>query len=128
MTLRQSRMAKRLTSGRKAGVLVRVALQSRGSYSSTGEWEPTTLPSLPTLAATEPLTGAERNLLPEASRLSDARRFWLTQTLRPLRVSGTWLAEGDVITYEGINWLVQRVEDWGAYVMADAVRRESDNV
>jgi len=125
--MRQARMARRITQGRANGNVVTVSVQTAGSRSASGVWMPDAPTTTTMLAATTPLTGEERDVLPESARLSDARRFWLTTPAEPLRVGAAGPTEGDLIEYDGVSWRVLRAESWPGYWVVVGVRGERDN-
>lgn len=126
MTTRHDLLAKRITQGRAFGQPASVVIQAAGGRNAYGEWEPGATASVATVLATTPLPGAEREEMPEAARLSDARVFWLTSVAAPIRV-GTEETAGDVLEYNGVLYRALRTEQWPGYWRVIAVRGEQDN-
>ena len=75
-------------------------------------------------SARPPDAAKTRNVLPEGTRLSESRMFWIAGVeVKPVRV-GTGATEGDVIEYKGTRYRVNHVEQWPGFVEVLGVREE----
>ena len=59
---------------------------------------------------TAPITGRERETLPEGLRAEDVRTFWLKENVTVLVNS-----DSDYILYGGSKWRVVQANNWGAF-------------
>lgn len=74
-----------------------------------------------------PNTATMREVLPEGTRLEDARTFWLDgPDIAPVR-AGAQGAAADVIEYQGTRFRVHMVQDWRPHAGLEihAIREES---
>lgn len=127
MTTRRARQARRLAQGRAFSAPIDVLVESAGSRNQYGEWVPGKTTVTTTRGASAPVTSGQaadlRDVLPEGTRLSDSRIFWLTTPVQPLRV-GDNATDGDRIRYNGIEYRVLRVEDWDGVTEAVCIRED----
>ena len=125
---RQDRMARRILEGRAFSETALIFRQEAGARNDYGEWVAGEEETESVRVATQPLTSKDaadlRDVVPEGSRLRDARRFWLRPDIAPIRV-GTGQTEGDIIEYDSTRYRVLRVERWRGYIAAIGVREEA---
>ena len=95
-------------------VLVKVG---RGTRDRTGQWRHGTSTTTSVRLASAPLTGRERETLPEGLRAQDVRKFWLRE-----RVQVVDIADGDIIRYNGLSYRAIMVQDWGAFYEVTGVQ------
>lgn len=92
--------------------------QAAGSRDSTGVFVPGTETSTDLIGSVQPLTGSDRQALPEGERLLDAKCVLYETTnqddIRPLRI-GTAQTDSDIIEYKGIKYAVRLVHDMSDY-------------
>lgn len=103
-----------------------VIIEAAGRRNQYGEWEPGASQSTAQLLATTPLSGKERDDLPEGAREADARKFWLTSLAVPIR-TGIGPTEGDRIVYDGTMYRAIRAEQWPGHWQVLGIRGEQDN-
>ena len=88
-----------------------------------GEWEPGNTRAKPVQAVTAPLSGQQRDTLPEGLRQTKSRAFWLpVSEVSSVRAGET---DGDEITHDGTRYRVVSAKDWGAFIEALAVKPEA---
>ena len=99
--------------------------QEPGSWNQYGEWVVGSVVQTGLTLVSAPPDGAKmRDVLPEGSRLSESRMFWIEGVeVKPVRV-GTGATEGDVIEYKGTRYRVNHVEQWPGFVEVLGVREE----
>ena len=61
---------------------------------------------------TAPISGRDRQVLPEGVRSLNVRKFWLREAVTAV-VEGE--QAGDVIRYDGADYRAVMVEDWGGF-------------
>ncbi|MCY3553735.1 MAG: hypothetical protein OXH56_00290 [Gemmatimonadetes bacterium] len=104
----------------EAAVIVKTADGDRNEH---GEWVPGAETETQILVVTAPVTGEDREQLPEGLRLSEARKFWTLESSDAVREGE---ADGDVVRYpaeNGTEYRVIMVDDWGAFRELMAIRR-----
>ena len=90
-----------------------------GDYTDAGTWEPGQTAEREIRVVTAPVSGKDRDLLPEGLRLSDVRKFWTLERADTVRPGAN---DGDVIRYAGNEYRVTIVDDWGGFRELTAVR------
>ncbi len=106
----------------EAATLIR---QEPGGDNEYGEWVPgqETLTDITVISA-PPDAAKMRDVLPEGSRLSESRTFWIEGVeVKPVRV-GTDATEGDLIEYKGVQYRANQVEEWPGFVEVLGIREE----
>ena len=104
--------------------------QKPGSPNEYGEWvepEPERIPIRPITAP--PSMATMRDVLPEGTRLEDARTFWVEDAeVAPMR-PGAQGTTADEIEYQGTRYRVQAVQDWRphAWLEIHAIRVEGQS-
>ena len=77
-----------------------------------------------TVVSAPPDAAKMRDMLPEGTRLSESRMFWIEGVeIQPVRL-GTDATEGDMVEYKGVRYRAHNVEDWGDFVEALGIREE----
>ena len=77
-----------------------------------------------TVVSAPPDAAKMREMLPEGTRLTESRTFWIAGvTVEPVRV-GANASEGDVIEYGGVSYRAQHVEAWPGFVEVLGIREE----
>ena len=77
-----------------------------------------------TVVSAPPDAAKMRDVLPEGTRLSESRTFWIAGVeVKPVKV-GLNATEGDVIEHKGTCYRVQHVEEWPGFVEVLSVREE----
>ena len=77
-----------------------------------------------TVVSAPPDAAKMRQMLPEGTRLTESRTFWIAGvTVEPVRV-GANASGGDVIEHKGTRYRVQHVEEWPGFVEVLGVRGE----
>ena len=66
----------------------------------------------PVRLATAPLSGRDRETLPEGLHDEDLRRFWMPGTAETVREGER---DGDIVRYGGVDYRAVRVQQWGAF-------------
>ncbi len=97
-----------------------------GDRNEYGEWVPAAAVENQVDLVTVPLTGEDREQLPEALRLSDVRKFFLAEAAETLRAGES---DGDIIRYPatgGNEYRIVMVKDWGSFREVMAVRPEEE--
>lgn len=92
-----------------------------GGRNEHGEWTAGADNETGIRVATVPVTGRDRDLLPEALRLRDVRKFWLTH---PADAITAGERDGDRIRYGDETFQIVRLHDWGGFREVMAVRPE----
>ena len=98
---------------RESATLIR---QEPGGRNEFGEWVPGPETRTDVDVVSAPPDKAEvRDILPEGSRLSEWRMFWIEdQAVEAVHVVGE-AAEGDAIEHNGARYTVRHVEDWSPH-------------
>lgn len=107
----------------EAAVIVSLASGDRNEH---GEWVPGAKTETQILVVTAPVTGEDRDQLPEGLRLSEARKFWTREAAASVRPGAT---DGDLVRYpatNGTEYRIVMVDDWGAFRELTAVRPEAE--
>ena len=127
------RAASRVIKGRAFGEDAFIIRQTPGEYNEFGEWVPGTEEQIPIRLSSAPTQFVNefsemRDVLPEGARISDVRKFWLTENVEALRV-GDSATGGDRILYKETRFRVLLVRDFDphGFIEALAVREEADN-
>ena len=90
--------------------------QSPGGFNQFGEFEPGTVTETAVQVVTAPVSGEDRQVLPEGLRERNVRTFWLTEAVDAV-VEGSDGETGDQIVFDGVTYQVFQVDDWaGAFV------------
>ena len=77
-----------------------------------------------TVVSAPPDAAKMRQMLPEGTRLTESRTFWIEGvTVEPVGV-GANASGGDVIEYGGVSYRAQHVEAWPGFVEVLGVRGE----
>ena len=77
-----------------------------------------------TVVSAPPDAAKMRDMLPEGTRLSESRMFWIEGIeIQPVRL-GSDATEGDMVEYKGVRYRAHNVEDWGDFVEALGIREE----
>ncbi len=84
--------------------------ETAGMRNEYGEWVPGTTTQTTIPVITEPLTGEERLILPEALRETENRVFYVKDAVEVVDDDNT----GDVIEHNGRRYRAYNVEVWGA--------------
>ena len=99
--------------------------QEPGTDNEYGEWVPgqETRTDI-TVVSAPPDAARMREMLPEGTRLTESRTFWIAGVeVKPVRI-GADATEGDVIEHQGTCYRVQHVEEWPGFVDVLGVREE----
>ena len=104
----------------EAATLIR---QTPGRLNAVGEWEPGTPVEVAIRAAVAPITGMEREVLPEGLRSKNIRKFWVREQVRAV-VEGRTGQDGDVIRHDGHLFQAYMVEDWGAFRQVTGIEQD----
>lgn len=84
--------------------------ESEGHRDRGGNWVRGTRVTQPVQLVTAPISGKERETLPEGLREKNVRKFWLAPTVKVL--SGT---DGDLIEYNDVEYRIVMSQSWGAF-------------
>ena len=95
----------------EAAALVR---QLPGALNAVGEWVRGPVTETVIRAAVAPITGKEREVLPEGIRGKNIRKFWLEEKVNAV-TEGKTGSIGDMIRHDGSLFQVYQVNDWGAF-------------
>jgi len=125
MTTQWHRMGREITQGFDFGGPATLEVESAGHRNEYGEWVAGTTTATVKMLGSTPLSGVERDLLPEAARIADARNFWVASPVAPVRV-GAGPTDGDIIRYEGAAYRAIRVDVWQGCWHIIGVRRDDD--
>ena len=124
---RPPHLARRQFSPQAFGVQITLRRQAEGSRDRSGAWIPGAVSDTPIYAATEPL-GLERNPLEGGVRLGERRLFYIADAdVLPLRSSATVQTGADRILYNGVEYQVESVKDWGGFAEALCDRVEGQS-
>ncbi len=75
-----------------------------------------------TVVSAPPDAAKMREMLPEGTRLTESRTFWIAGVMvEPIRV-GANASGGDVIEYGGVSYRAQHVEAWPGFVEVLGIR------
>lgn len=85
-----------------------------GSYNDFGEFQTGAGQSSTVKLVTAPVTGRERETLPEGLREKNLRTFYLATQVRATEEGDGGIA-GDIIEYNGTRWRVVQAQDWGGF-------------
>ncbi len=78
-----------------------------------------------TAVSAPPDAAKMRDVLPEGTRLSESRTFWIEGVeIESVRV-GANATEGDVIEYDGTRYKAHHVESWPGFVEVLGIREEA---
>ena len=83
-----------------------------GSRNEFGEHVPGAATETVVRVATAPLSGEEREALPDGLRSRNVRRFWIAQAVEGV-VEGNDGADAPVLAYAGRTFQVIELERWG---------------
>ena len=117
------RLGERVLSSPKlteAAVLIK---SQPGDRNAEGVWEAGPDTETGIRVATVPVTGRDRDLLPEALRLRDVRKFWLTNAADTIEPGQR---DGDRVRYDGTEYRVIMLHDWGGFREITCVRPEDE--
>ena len=106
----------------EAATLIR---QEPGTDNEYGEWVSgqETRTDI-TVVSAPPDAAKMRDVLPEGTRLSESRIFWIDGIeVKPVKV-GLNATEGDVIEHKGTRYRVNQIEEWPGFVEVLGVREE----
>ena len=95
----------------EAATLIR---QTPGRLNAVGEWAPGTPVEIAIRAAVAPISGKDREVMPEGLRGKNIRKFWTEAQVRAI-VEGRNGRDGDVIRHDGLVFQAYKVDDWGAF-------------
>ena len=77
-----------------------------------------------TVVSAPPDAAKMREMLPEGTRLTESRTFWIEGvTVEPVGV-GANASEGDEIEYRGVSYRAKHVEPWPGFVEVLGIREE----
>ena len=93
--------------------------QSAGMRNQYGEWIPGDPVSSSVTLVTAPLSGQQRQALPEGLRERNLRVFYLAEKVNAV-IEGSTGQTADIIVYGGINWHARISEDWGGFYAVTA--------
>ena len=99
--------------------------EAPGAANDYGEWVPGVETTTTVRLVSTPISGREREMLPEGLRLADVRRFYLraADITRDLDLGG----DGAVrFEYRGITYRSLMVQNWGGFWEVYAVRPEPE--
>ena len=88
--------------------------QSAGLRDNNGKWVPGDPVSETVDLVSTPLTGEQRQSLPEGLRTRNLRMFYLAVEVTAC-LEGTQGKQADIIVYNGGNWHARTSEDWGGF-------------
>ena len=110
----KSRIAGRIFTSPDKLEAAALVKQLPGALNAVGEWDrgPTTETAI--RAAVAPITGKEREVLPEGLRGKNIRKFWLEEQVNAV-TEGKTGSGGDMIRHDGLLFRVYQVNDWGAF-------------
>ena len=83
-----------------------------GSYDRFGKFVEGATTETAVQLVTAPISGRDRQVLPEGLRSLNVRKFWLREAVTAV-VEGE--QAGDVIRYDGADYRAVMVEDWGGF-------------
>ena len=89
-------------------------LPGQRSEEMAGEWVKGGTTETVIRAAVAPITGKEREVLPEGLRGRDIRKFWTESQVRAV-TEGKQGSDGDMIRHEGLLFQAYQVNDWGSF-------------
>ena len=98
--------------------------QSAGSFNEFGEFVPGTIVDVDVDLVTAPITGEDRQTLPEGIRLRNVRSFWLRESVTAA-VEGDTGQTGDRIVLDGVTYQIFELADWDGFVECQGSRRET---
>ena len=103
-------------------VLIR---QAPGRYDDDGIWVSGNPTEIDIQVVAAPMSGEDREVLPEGIREKDVRNFWFLEEAEAV-VPGA--SGGDAIRYGGDFWRIVTVKDWGGFREAVGVRPEGNRL
>ena len=121
-SLVSQRVGRRVMRRRNLRETARLLRQTDGSRDEFGEFVKGMEEAIDVEVVTAPITGRDRQVLPEGLRDRDLRTFWLQETVEAVE-EGTDGHGGDRIEYDGSTWQVMLVENWGGFSQAVTVRQ-----
>ena len=92
----------------ESGTLYRALAGTRNEF---GEWDDGGFASSPITLVTAPVSGQERDLLPEGIREKELRKFFLTETV----TAAADLIPGDVVRHASRDYRVERSDNWRGF-------------
>lgn len=99
--------------------------QTQGDHNEYGEWEPGQAVATDVDLVTVPLTGQERQLLPEGLRERNVRRFY---TLNVVAAIKPGISDGDLILFNSSKFYrIVDVRNWTGYREVVAVEPEGEH-
>ena len=96
--------------------------QADGSRNEYGEFVPGAVTAIDINVVTVPISGEERESLPEGLRERDVRKFWLSGPVEAI-VAGE--QEGDIVRYKSTDFRVMQADDWDGFYEVLAVHPEA---
>lgn len=92
------------------GATYTVRRRDPGSYVN-GNWTPAgTYTEFQIIASIQPINGRELQMMPEGQRTREMVRIYTKSGLRPTIEQQN--VKGDLVSYKGRQWEVQKVEEW----------------
>ena len=91
---------------------VTVITHAAGTFNDAGEFVPGIARRKTVRVATAPLSGRDRETLPEGLRSMDARKFWSKE---PVLVVEQGKTPGDVLEYNGKKWKAVVSDNWSGF-------------
>ena len=101
----------------------RLRKPAEGNFNKAGQFTAGEDTIIDVLLATAPMTGQERETLPEGFRDKDVRTFWIHEAVTAV-TPGARGTTGDRIEYGGCMWQVIRAEVWGGFHHVVGVRQD----
>ena len=74
------------------------------------------------LVTSAPMSGSQRDLLPEGLRELESRMFWTTANAESI-VAGE--SDGDFIRYDNTDYQIIMLDEWGAFRQMSTVKPEA---
>ena len=107
---------------KESATLVR---QEPGNDNEYGEWaEGAEIRTEMTFVSAPPDAAKMRDLMPEGTRLSESRTFWIEGVEIKLATTGANPTQADVIEYGDKRYRAHHVEEWPGFVEVLGVREE----
>ena len=111
----RTRLASRLVNGRFIGEDAIIVYAGRTEYNQWGEPYQDKPTRIPVKVSSAPVPSTEletmRNILPEGSRVKEARKFLLTSDISPIRINNL-RSNSDKIVYNNVIYTVLSAADW----------------
>jgi len=95
--------------------------QGSGEFNEYGEFVAGSSERISVFLATAPLTGQDRELLPEGVRSKNVRKFWLMEKVNPVAEERT---TGDLLEHDGLVYRAVMVQDWHGFFEVTAVEKD----